>query len=72
MPASTDPATDTRWAPWWRYVLVLAVANAVAQTTLLGSTGPVLNALASIVLNVVLFIGVTLWWRRRHRAGPRR
>jgi hypothetical protein len=54
---------DSGWAPWYHYVPVLAAGNALAQFAFLRGTGPVANAVVSIVLSAVLMLVVTLAWR---------
>lgn len=65
---------DSGFAPWYYYVLLHAVTNAIAQFFFLSGTDQVTNAIASIVLNVVLFGLITLGWRatRRNRVETRR
>jgi hypothetical protein len=54
---------DSGWAPWYYYVPVLAVGHAIAQFAFLGRADQVTNAIASIVLTIVLIAAVTLGWR---------
>ncbi len=64
---------DSRWAPWWHYVLVIAVGHAVARATVLRDVGEVVDAAASVTLTVVLWAVVTVAWRRSVRdTAPRR
>lgn len=58
---------NSKWAPWYHYVLPLAVIHALAQFALLRTTSDVVNAIASIVITVVVFAAVTVWWRSRTR-----
>ena len=60
--------TRSAWAPWYYYVCVMAAANGVAQL-LIGGLDPVVNALVSVVLNLVLLLTITAAWRAAH---PRR
>ena len=57
--------TRNGWAPWYHYVSVMAVANAVTQW-LIGGVDPVTNAVVSVVLNAVLLVAVTAVHRARH------
>lgn len=61
---------DSKWAPWWVYLIVLLGANYVRSYFLPGGSMPLpLTAALAIGQAGLLFVIVTAIWRATHRGS---
>ncbi|QWF22210.1 hypothetical protein KM427_00195 [Nocardioides sp. LMS-CY] len=67
-PASNQPTTSAKWAPWWIYLIVLLGANYARSAVLPGDSLP-LPAIVAIAVGqaAVLFVIITAIWRVTRR-----
>lgn len=58
----------SRWAPWWVYLIAIALVNQVRQLTVGRGTADWVNVVTAIPLAVAVFAVVTIVYRLRSAA----
>jgi hypothetical protein len=57
-----------RWAPWWVYLVAIAIVNQIRQVTIGRDLADWANVVTAIPLAVVVFALVTMLYRMSLRA----